>query len=169
MGSLWRIRAALGVCLVCLVGCDRASKVAAEIALRGHGPFTIVPGVADLLYTENRDIAFNALSRLSLHPPGWALSAFTIATAALVLGVLLRRRRAGWRDQAGSVLIAAGAIGNGMDRIARGHVVDFIHVHFWPVFNVADVLIVGGVALLVLGRTRIPATARAAGASGRGA
>jgi signal peptidase II len=44
-------------------------------------------------------------------------------------------------------LIAAGAIGNVIDRAARGYVVDFIHVTHWPVFNVADVAIVLGIAM----------------------
>jgi signal peptidase II len=41
-----------------------------------------------------------------------------------------------------------GAFGNLMDRLRLGHVTDFIHFHFWPVFNVADMSIVGGVILL---------------------
>jgi signal peptidase II len=48
----------------------------------------------------------------------------------------------------------AGAIGNVLDRAARGHVIDFIHVRFWPVFNVADVLVVVGVGVLLLAAAR---------------
>ena len=53
----------------------------------------------------------------------------------------------------------AGAIGNHGDRLFRGHVVDWIHVHHWPVFNVADACLVAGMALIVLAqwrRTRAP-------------
>lgn len=50
--------------------------------------------------------------------------------------------------------MVAGAIGNVADRVARGHVVDFIHVRFWPVFNVADVLVAVGVGLLALTQLR---------------
>ena len=45
----------------------------------------------------------------------------------------------------------AGAIGNTLDRIRSGYVIDFIHVHHWPIFNVADALIVAGGLLLALG------------------
>ena len=59
-----------------------------------------------------------------------------------------RRRRTLSRSSIGYVMIAAGAVGNLVDRVARGYVVDFVHLAHWPVFNVADVLIaVGGILL----------------------
>jgi signal peptidase II len=64
----------------------------------------------------------------------------------------VRRRRAAWPVHAGFACIVAGALGNALDRAARGHVVDFIHVRFWPVFNVADILVVAGLAILILWR-----------------
>jgi signal peptidase II len=154
---MWRLRAALLVCVAYLVGCDHASKLAATAALRNRAPFRIVPGFVDLSYAENRDVAFNAFSRLSLHPPAWALAVVMLCTTAAVLVAWARRRRAAWPEQLGFALVLAGALGNTIDRLARGHVVDFIYVHFWPIFNVADVLVVAGIALLVLSR-------RAAGA-----
>jgi signal peptidase II len=160
--STWRVRAAFLACVACLVGCDRVSKLAAEAALRDHASVSVVRGVIDLSYTENRDVAFNALSRLSLHLPPWLLTAFSIGAAVGVLVSWMRRRRRTWPEHAGFALVFAGAVGNGLDRLVRGHVVDFIHVHFWPVFNVADVLIVAGFALLVL-RRRL--TAMMAGAA----
>jgi signal peptidase II len=148
--TTWRVRAAVLVGMACLVGCDHASKLAAEAALRDRASVPIVRGVIDLSYAENRDVAFNALSRLSLQLPAWALTAFTVVAVVATLVTWMRRPSRTWREHAAFTLVAAGAIGNGLDRIVRGHVVDFIHVHFWPVFNVADVLIVAGVALLVL-------------------
>jgi signal peptidase II len=141
--------------MACLVGCDRASKLAAEAALRDRaGPLLVVPGVVDLSYSENRDIAFNALSRFSVQPPAWALTAFAVLASVAILAVWMRRRRPAWPDQAGFALTCAGAFGNALDRLARGHVVDFIHVHHWPVFNVADALIVAGLGLLVTAQMR---------------
>jgi signal peptidase II len=154
MTSTWRVRAAFLVCVACLVGCDHASKLAAEAALRDRAPVSIVRDVVDLSYAENRDVAFSALSRLSLHVPAWALTAFAVVATVAVLVAWVRRRRATWPEHAGFALVCAGAIGNGLDRLLRGHVVDFIHVHFWPVFNLADVLIVAGVALLLRSRLR---------------
>ena len=140
--------AGLVACVASLVGCDHATKIAAESALRDRPPLQLVRGVVDLSYTENRDVAFDAMARLSLHPTSWMLVAFAVATTAAVIGFWVRRRRASWPEHAGFACIVAGAVGNVLDRAARGHVIDFIHVRFWPVFNVADVLVVVGVGLL---------------------
>jgi signal peptidase II len=145
-----RVRAGLAVCVACLVGCDHASKLAAQAALRNRASVPIVRGIVDLSYAENRDIAFNALSRLSLYVPAWTLTAFAVVATVAVLAAWGRRRRATWSEHAGFALVCAGAIGNWLDRLMRGHVIDFIHVRSWPVFNVADVLVVLGVALLML-------------------
>ena len=150
---------ALLACISGLVGCDHATKAAAEWTLRDRPPVSVIPGVVDLSYAENRDVAFDALSRFSLHVPSLLLAVFALATTAAVLAVSARRRdRSGW-EHAGFTLIVAGALGNALDRLAHGHVVDFIHVHFWPVFNVADILVVAGVAFLLVGgqRNHLPA------------
>jgi signal peptidase II len=143
---------ALLLCVAGLVGCDHATKLAAETALRDHAPMRVWPGVMDLAYTENHGVAFSALERLSLHPPAWALFALALVGTSALLALWFRRRRAAWPEHAGFALVVAGALGNALDRVARGHVVDFIHVRFWPVFNVADILVVAGGMLLLLVR-----------------
>jgi signal peptidase II len=152
--------AGLVACVAALVGCDHATKIAAESALRDRPPFQLVQGMVDLSYTENRDVAFDVMARLSWHPASWLLVAFALATTAAVIGLWVRRRRAAWPEHAGFACVVAGAIGNVADRAARGHVIDFIHVRFWPVFNVADVLVVAGVGVLIWstarGRTDAP-------------
>jgi signal peptidase II len=134
------------------VGCDHATKIAAETALRQRPDLSVVPGLLDLSYTENRSIAFSALERLSLHPPSWALVSLALVTTAAVLVLWTRQRRAGWAVHSGFALIVAGALGNAIDRAAHGYVVDFIYLHRWPVFNLADILVVAGVALLATRR-----------------
>lgn len=156
---------AILLCVAGLVGCDHATKAAAESALRDHAALAVVPGVVDLSYTENHGVAFSALERMSIHPPAWALVALALAMTALVAAEWVRRRRAAWPEHAGFALVVAGALGNAIDRIARGHVVDFIHVRYWPVFNVADILVVAGIALILLARAR---AARAAQSAQRG-
>jgi signal peptidase II len=137
-------------CVAGLVGCDHATKLAAETALRDHAAVQVVPGMVELGYAENRGVAFSALERLSMHPPAWLLVVFALLTTAVVTGLWIRWRGARWPVHVGFALVIAGALGNAIDRAARGHVVDFIHVRFWPVFNVADVLVVAGMALLLL-------------------
>jgi signal peptidase II len=150
---------------VALVGCDHATKIVAQSALERSGPLSIVPGLLDLRYAENHDTAFSLLR--SLHFPGKA--ALLFALSALILGFVLvtwwRRRRAPAAEQIGYALVVAGAVGNALDRALRGFVVDFIEIHRWPVFNVADIAIVAGVMLLAIVHLRRPRELQALGAS----
>jgi signal peptidase II len=137
-----------------LVGCDHATKVAAVSALRDQAPVALVRQALELSYVENHDVAFDVLSHASLRLPAVALGAFALAMAFVVAIVWARRGTMSWPAHAGFVMVVAGAIGNGIDRFQRGHVIDFIHLHHWPVFNVADVLVVCGIGLLLLVRRR---------------
>ena len=58
------------------------------------------------------------------------------------------RKRASRAQHVAFALILSGALGNVIDRLMRGYVVDFIHLTRWPVFNVADIAVVAGVILL---------------------
>lgn len=82
----------------------------------------------------------------------WVLVALALAIVAAVL-VWVRRTR-GWGPAAGVGLIVGGALGNVIDRVLHGHVIDFIRVHwgehYFPAFNVADSAITIGAALIVL-------------------
>ena len=71
-----------------------------------------------------------------------------VASLCLVLVVLCRSRLS--RTKLALLLVTAGAVGNYLDRILRGYVVDFMHVEHWPVFNVADIYVTLGVALLAI-------------------
>jgi signal peptidase II len=143
-----------------LVGCDHASKRAAEANLAGRPPATVVPGVLDLRYAENPGIAFN-LERFVPEPArAPALVIAAVVMLAVVGRTWVRRRGLGPGEILAWSMIAAGAVGNLVDRLAHGHVVDFIHVHRWPVFNVADVAIVAGAALLLMQSLRRQSAAR---------
>ena len=143
-----------------LVGCDHATKAVAEATLAHRGPLSIVPGVLDLRYARNHDTAFSLLR--DLHFPGKA--ALLAALSALAIGAVMvawwRRRGGSSAEQAAYALIVAGAVGNVIDRVRRGYVVDFIEVHRWPVFNVADMAIVAGAALLAIVAMRRPRAPR---------
>jgi len=150
------------IAVVLLVaGCDQATKRWAEDELAGAPPAEVVAGHVDLTYAENHGVAFNA-ERL-LPGAGRPLLIAIGAAGCLFLGVLWYRRRGEVSARtAGYALVLGGAAGNLIDRVARGHVVDFVHLHGWPVFNVADVAIALGAVLLVLGehRSQRRATAR---------
>jgi signal peptidase II len=148
-----RHRLAILSLLAILVGCDHVTKEVAKRQLENGPPRIIVTGVMDLRYTENTDVAFNLLSWVpeATRKP---LLAITGGVAVLVLGLLLFRRNGLPRGKLAVVFVAAGALGNYLDRVTRGYVVDFFYVRHWPVFNVADIYVTVGAALLVLAMSR---------------
>jgi signal peptidase II len=139
------------VSLCFLVGCDHATKGLAKQELDGGSARELIRGVVDFRYVENTDIAFNLLRWI----PEAVRTPVLLVLGAIVLvglGVLLLRGSGGSRlRHLALVLVTAGAIGNYLDRAVRGYVVDFVHFHHWPVFNVADIYITVGYAVLALG------------------
>ncbi len=140
-----------------LLGCDHATKLAAEHELGAGRVVTVVPSLLELRYARNHDVAFNALSQYDLPHKNLVLLVAMIAVLALTIGMWVRHRRNtdGWSlGDAGYAFVVAGAFGNVLDRIIRGYVVDFIHLTHWPIFNVADACIVIGLIALGLSRSR---------------
>jgi signal peptidase II len=143
----------LGAAATVLVGCDHVSKEVARSTLEGGPPQPVVGRVLDLRYVENRDMAFELLRWLPERARA-ILLLVTGAAALAVLATLLLRRRGFDLSSAALLFLLAGAAGNYGDRLLRGYVVDFIHVPYWPVFNVADAYVAVGVGLLLLMRLR---------------
>jgi signal peptidase II len=146
-----RARAALGVvlALVTLVGCDHATKYVAKAELESQPARSLISPILSLRYVENTDMAFNLL-RFVPERVKFPLLLAEGAVAILAMAAFLASGHVrGWA-RGGLVLVLAGGLGNYIDRLARGYVVDFIHVSYWPVFNVADVLITVGFGLLLL-------------------
>jgi signal peptidase II len=137
--------------LLFLVGCDHATKGAAKGELDTGVTRELIRGVVELRYTENTDIAFNLLRWVpeSIRAPGLLVSG-ALAIGGLLLLLLRARSEPGMRRFA-LVLVTAGALGNYLDRVARGYVVDFVHVHHWPIFNLADIYVTVGWLLLGVG------------------
>jgi len=138
-----------------LVGCDHVTKHVAKSELEGQSGVTLVSGLFKLVYTENYDIGFNLLRWMPDPPRGPLLLATGILTSLILLAMLLwRRGESRWQVFALALLLAGG-VGNTLDRVLRGYVIDFLHLRHWPVFNLADVYVVAGmIALLAFGRPR---------------
>jgi signal peptidase II len=137
-----------------VAGCDQASKHWAEGELSGKPPSTLVAHRLDLEYAQNHGVAFN-LERVI--PADVRTPLVFLAGLGMLgfLGVMMwRRRDRVTAETAGYAILIGGAAGNLIDRVTRGYVVDFVHLHGWPVFNVADIAVVVGVGLLVISRSR---------------
>lgn len=145
----WRL-SLLIFALLLLVGCDHATKAWAEGSL-AEAPLGLVPGVLELDYTRNYDVAFSLLRWVPVEARYVVIVTMNSAMTLYVLGLWwVRRRAASLVELASYALIIAGALGNLLDRIVRGYVVDFVDLHFWPVFNVADALLVVGLLALLI-------------------
>lgn len=134
--------------LLLLVGCDHATKGVAKAELEAGGARKVIDGVVSFRYVENTDVAFNALRWIPEHIRFPALLV-TGAIAVIALCVLLLRARGKLGlPLVALLLVTAGAIGNYIDRVFRGYVVDFVHLQHWPVFNVADVYVTAGYGIV---------------------
>lgn len=137
--------------LLGLFGCDHGTKHLAKVHLEGKQGIELIPGVFGLNYTENTDTAFSLLGKL-LDPDTRHVLLVTLGAVALLTFAAVVARR--WADlgswqRFGIVLVLGGGLGNLTDRIARGYVIDFLHLHSWPVFNVADVALCLGAPMLM--------------------
>ena len=143
-----------------LFGCDHATKAVATSSLGGGQSVSIVGDVVELRWTPNPDVAFSMVRNLGLTPWSSPLVLATLAAGAmaLLLAVWWQSRKEGMLVNVAFASAVAGALGNIVDRLTHGYVVDFIHVKRWPVFNVADILVVVGIALVVLAKRRKRAT-----------
>ena len=140
--------------LLSLIGCDHASKHVAKSVFEGQQPMSLISGVLDLTYSENRGIAFSLLAELPHDVSRPLLVVVNLLAVALLFWL---GHRSGWRgklDRLAFLLVAAGALGNAADRAMRGYVIDFVHLHHWPVFNIADVLIVVGYGVFAISHWR---------------
>lgn len=127
---------------------DRGTKVWAERSLAGRGPLELIPHVLQLDYTTNSGGAFGVLGG---HP--WIFFAASLAVSAAIVAGSTRLAHP-W-TAAGLGLVLGGAMGNLTDRLIHGAgvsgpVTDFVDLHVWPVFNLADSSIVLGAGILVL-------------------
>jgi len=131
---------------------DQGTKYWVEHVLPFGASVYVLP-VFDLVHVRNTGAAFSFLAGAS----GWQRELFLaigLAASAWIVWMLYRAGRAQALFCVGLSLILGGALGNVVDRVRLGAVVDFLHFHwgphYWPAFNAADSAITCGAALLLL-------------------
>jgi signal peptidase II len=148
-GRMWAI---LGFITVPTLALDQLTKlfIVAHFPLYGMRP--IIPNWLDFTYTLNPGAAFSLFATM----PAAVRRAFFVVlscVATVVLLVLLARRNTSLASSLGFALVLGGTLGNLIDRLMHGQVVDFIFFHHdwfnYPVFNVADSAITVGVGIIV--------------------
>lgn len=141
---MWLIPA---ISAVILIGVDQVTKYLALVNLKPIGSMVLADGFLDLTFVENRGVAFGMFSGQR-----WFILLLTAVITVVLLyfyGKLPKTKEYRFVRFA-MVLVFAGAIGNMIDRVFRGYVVDFFEFAFvrFPVFNVADIFVVVGVSIL---------------------
>ena len=130
-----------------VIGLDQLSKYWVLTSLPEYTAIPVIDGVWNWYRTYNTGAAFSFLSDAG----GWQKYFFMILAVGIcgLLGYWLSRTpRHDWKTALPYALVIGGAIGNVIDRLIHGHVVDFIQWYvgdyYWPAFNIADAAIVGG-------------------------
>jgi signal peptidase II len=142
---------------------DQVTKALVSAALRLHESRSIIPGFLSLTLVHNTGAAFGILAGESSPLRTAFFLVVSVVAMGVVLWLLLRLRPEQKVEAVALSLIFGGAVGNVIDRIRFGKVIDFIDVFYrsyhWPAFNVADAAISVGVFLLfwclILGKDRV--------------
>ena len=132
---------------------DQLTKAVIDSTMTLHQSIYVLP-VLDIVRAHNPGAAFSFLADAGGWQR-WGFTVFAIVVSAVILWTLRRSAVAGQRLQSAALmLIVSGALGNAIDRIRHGYVVDFIAVHwddaYFPAFNVADSCISVGAGLILL-------------------
>jgi len=158
-------RAGYFLITLAIVILDQLSKRWAMLDLRGNSDIVIIPGLLNLSYTTNAGIAFGMLGDSGLMVK-WMLMVISIAAAVFVAAYALRTPLTSRLLLVSLALLLAGILGNLIDRMLLGYVIDFIDIHYesyhWPTFNLADMAISIGAILLAIDLLRAHQTQSAA-------
>lgn len=133
---------------------DQVTKILIDNSMRLHAREALIPGILDLHYIRNTGAAFGFLagSQSAFRMP------FFIGVSLIAIGIIFylfqKMSESELMVPLSLSLVLGGAVGNLVDRIRLGEVIDFIFIHYkrfaWPAFNVADVAITVGVILLMI-------------------
>lgn len=141
----------LWVSLLILV-LDQASKITVDTYMHLYQSIALLP-MFNITYVHNKGAAFSFLSEAG----GWQRWLFTglaLVMSSMITVWLLRLQKQQTLMAVALSLVLGGAIGNLIDRILYGYVIDFIDVYYqswhWPAFNIADSAICVGVGLMIL-------------------
>ena len=139
-----------------VIGLDQWSKAWVLSSLPEYQPVVVIDGVWNWFRSYNTGAAFSFLADAG----GWqkyVFSGLAVVISLVLTAWLARTPRGDWRNALPFSLVIGGALGNLVDRLQHGHVVDFIQwhwkdVYYYPSFNIADSAIVcGAIALLLMG------------------
>ena len=132
--------------ILALIGLDQILKHLIQTTMEWNATIPLLPNFFHISYIQNTGAAFSFFRGQQL-----LLISITSVVSVFLLIYLWRKRRAGHGIFLTSItLIVSGGIGNLIDRIRLGYVVDYLDFRFFPVFNLADICVVTGSLLMLL-------------------
>jgi len=148
------LRTVYGGIAMGIVALDQFSKSIVSSKIELYDSITVIPGFFRISHVMNRGAAFSAFADARYRHTGPALIVFSVIVLAVIVVGLWRATERITFGSFGLALIMGGALGNLLDRVRLGSVIDFLAFDFgsyhWPDFNLADSAIVIGSMLLVL-------------------
>lgn len=106
----------------------------------------LIDGVFHITYIHNSGAAFSIFQNKT----GFLIAMQLIVITAVLIYLFVKQKKDHWCLLVSLSLIAAGGVGNLIDRARNGYVVDFLDIRIWPIFNVADISVCVGCGLLIL-------------------
>ena len=129
-----------------LTALDQIIKYLVVTYLKPVGSVTVIPGLLEFRYLENRGAAFGIFQNMT-----WFFAIATVIITVIITVYLIKNKPVHPLVRTSAIMIIAGGFGNLIDRIFLGFVVDFIHALFFDyIFNFADCLVVVGVCLFII-------------------
>lgn len=137
-----------------IFACDQATKDLVKSGLRHGEVKTVAQCCFNLVHVHNTGAAFSLFSDVRSYWGRMAFVVFSLAAVGVVVYYLFSVPAKATLQTAALSAILGGAVGNLLDRFRYGYVVDFIHLHYsrfhWHIFNVADIAITLGIAVIIL-------------------
>ena len=133
-------KAMILIIVLCILSLDQLSKLLVTRNFLYHESLPVIKGIFHITLIHNRGAAFGILKD--------QLSLFIFTSVFAIILIILKLKDTGKYYGLSLSLILAGALGNLIDRLFLGYVIDFLDFRIWPVFNVADTAITIGAVLL---------------------
>ena len=141
------------VLIAALIAADQITKAVVAKSVPFYGSVSVIPGFFSISHIHNTGAIFGMFNGSGGKLIAILLAAATLTAMSLVIVYFLKTPASQKLMRFALALILAGALGNFIDRVFRGYVIDFLEVHlkkfYWPTFNIADSCISIGAVLLV--------------------
>lgn len=125
---------------------DQGTKLFIRLNMDLNSSISVIDGIFSITYIHNTGAAFSILQGKTI----FLIMIQIVVILAIFFYMIMKGSSLHWTLKASMAMIAGGGLGNLIDRVNNGYVVDFLHFHFWPIFNIADISVSCGCGLLVI-------------------